>query len=101
MMQLLLFVGLMLRPVFSLTTLLLAVDWWTQTGWYLARPRSRVSEIIVRVDRKHTFVARESGTDTFVLIDAVVGRLERQLVKHKEKTRNHKHDGKSEVVTEE
>ncbi len=60
-----------------------------------------VAEIIVRVDRKHTFIAQESGADTFVLIDAVVGRLERQLVKHKEKTRNHKHDGKNEVVTEE
>ena len=54
-------------------------------------------EMIVRADRKHTFVARETGADTFVLVDTVVDRLERQLVKHKEKNRNHKHDGKGDL----
>ena len=54
------------------------------------------AEVIVRVDRKHTFVASETGPDSFVLIDVVLDRIERQLVKHKEKTRNHKHDGKPE-----
>jgi putative sigma-54 modulation protein len=51
------------------------------------------AEIIVRADRKHTFVASEAGPDTFALIDIVVDKLERQLTKHKEKNRNHKHDG--------
>lgn len=58
------------------------------------------AEIIVRADRKHTFVARETGADTFVLIDLVVEKIERQLIKHKEKNRNHKHDGKSEITSE-
>lgn len=56
--------------------------------------------VIVRADRKHTFIASESGPDTFALIDVVVERLERQLRKHKEKNRNHKHDGRVEVQTE-
>lgn len=58
------------------------------------------AEMIVRADRKHTFVARETGADTFALIDVVVDRLERQLVKHKEKNRNHKHDGKNDIARE-
>lgn len=58
------------------------------------------AEMIVRTDRKHTFVARETGPDTFVLIDLVVEKIERQLTKHKEKNRNHKHDGKSGLVAE-
>ena len=54
------------------------------------------AEMIVRADRKHTFVARETGPDTFVLIDMVIEKLERQLIRHKEKNRNRKHDGKSD-----
>jgi len=57
-------------------------------------------DMIVRADRKHTFVASETGPDTFVIIDTVVDKLERQLRRHKEKNRNHKHDGKQEVVPE-
>lgn len=57
-------------------------------------------EMIVRADRKHTFVARETGPDTFVLIDVVIGRLERQLTKHKEKSRSRKHDGKNNLTDE-
>ena len=48
------------------------------------------AEMIVRADHKHTFVARETGPDTFALIDLVVEKLERQLTKHKEKNRNRK-----------
>lgn len=47
-------------------------------------------EIIVRVDRKHTFVASLTGPDTFTLIDAVTDKLERQLRTYKGKNRNHK-----------
>ena len=54
------------------------------------------AEMIVRADRKHTFVASETGPDTFALIDLVIEKIERQLIKHKERNRNHKHDGKSE-----
>lgn len=53
------------------------------------------AEIIVRADHKHTFVASETGPDTYALVDAIVDKLERQLRKHKEMLRNHKHDGPS------
>ena len=48
------------------------------------------AEIIVRADHKQTFLAKETGPDTFALIDLIVDKLERQLTKHKEKQRNHK-----------
>lgn len=54
------------------------------------------AEMIVRVDRKQTFVASDSGPDTFALIDLITDKLERQLTKHKEKNRNHKHDGRTD-----
>ena len=54
-------------------------------------------EMIVRAGSKHTFVASETGPDTFTLIDVVTEKLERQLLKLKEKNRNHKHDGKPEA----
>ena len=54
------------------------------------------AEMIVRADHKHTFVARETGPDTFALIDLLAEKLERQLIKLKEKRRIHKHDGKGE-----
>src|SRR3989304_3948134 len=47
-------------------------------------------EMIVRADRKHTFVSRGTGPDTFALVDEIVVKLERQLTKHKEKNRNRK-----------
>lgn len=52
------------------------------------------AEMIVRADMKHTFVAKDSGADAAALIDQLSDKLERQLKKHKEKTRDHKHDGK-------
>ncbi|MEK6675961.1 MAG: ribosome-associated translation inhibitor RaiA [Planctomycetota bacterium] len=57
-------------------------------------------EMIVHADRKHTFVASGTGPDTFALVDEIVEKLERQLKKHKEKTRIHKHDGSQELVDE-
>ena len=56
------------------------------------------AEMIVRAGRKHTFVASETGPDTFALIDQVTEKLERQLTRHKEKNRIHKHDGKNELT---
>lgn len=58
------------------------------------------AEMIVRADRKHTFVASDTGPDTFALIDMLVDKLERQLKRHKEKNRNHKHDSKGETTSE-
>ena len=54
-------------------------------------------EMIAHADRKQTFVASEAGTDTFAIVDSLLDKLERQLIKHKEKNRNHKHDGKSNL----
>lgn len=54
------------------------------------------AEMIVRAGHKHTFVASETGPDTFALVDLVVDKIERQLIRHKERERNHKHDGKTE-----
>ena len=56
------------------------------------------AEMIVRVDHKHTFVASETGPDTFALIDLIIDKLERQLTKHKEKKRNHKHDSRPDYT---
>ena len=58
------------------------------------------AELIVRADRKHTFVASETGPDTMTVVDLIVDKMERQLRRHKEKNRNHKHDGKNEAPTE-
>lgn len=52
------------------------------------------AEIIVRTDRKHTLIASETGPDPIVLVDVISDKMERQLRRHKEKLRNHKHDGK-------
>lgn len=46
--------------------------------------------MVARTDRKHTFVASETGPDTFALIDLVTEKLERQLKRHKEKSRSYK-----------
>ena len=48
-------------------------------------------EIIVSVDRANPFLARESGPDTFALIDTLTDKLGRQLRRHKERLRNRKH----------
>ena len=49
-----------------------------------------MAELIVRADHKHTFVASDTGPDTFKLIDNITDKLERQLKKLKEKRRNQK-----------
>ncbi len=56
------------------------------------------AEMIVRADRKHTFIASETGPDSFALVDLMVDKLQHQLTKHKEKNRNHKHDGKPDII---
>ncbi len=49
-------------------------------------------EAIIRAGHKHTFVASDTGPDTFALIDLVADKLERQLTKAKGKNRNRKHE---------
>lgn len=55
------------------------------------------AEMIVRAGKKHTFVASETGPDTFVIIDRIIDKLERQLTKHKEKMQEHRYDGKNQI----
>jgi len=52
-------------------------------------------EMIVRAAGAQTFVAKEVGPDAHSCIDLLVDKLERQLTKHKEKLRSHRHPGHS------
>jgi putative sigma-54 modulation protein len=49
------------------------------------------AEMIVHADRTDPFVAAEQRDDLYAAIDVVVDKVERQLVRHKEKLRNRKH----------
>ena len=48
-------------------------------------------EIIVKPDRHESFVGRDSGPDIQACVDVILDKLERQITRHKEKVRNHKH----------
>lgn len=48
-------------------------------------------EIIVRVDRADPFIAQESGPHARALIDELTDKLGRQLRRHNEKQRDHRH----------
>jgi len=52
-------------------------------------------EMIVKVDGSENFVACDAYGDFFVGTDVVVGKLERQISKHKGKFRNRKHLAKN------
>ncbi|NOS99866.1 MAG: ribosome-associated translation inhibitor RaiA [Phycisphaerales bacterium] len=51
-------------------------------------------ELIVRAGARSDFVAKEVGTDGMALVDLTIDKLERQLTKHKEKSRNRMHTGR-------
>ena len=57
-------------------------------------------EMIVNAGSRHTFISREVGPDAVRLIDQAVDKLERQLTKHKEKSRNRMHLSKKPPPTE-
>lgn len=50
-----------------------------------------VVEMIVNAGSRHTFIGRGVGPDSLALVDLAVDKLERQLTKHKEKSRNRMH----------
>ena len=52
-------------------------------------------EIIVKPDHHESFVGRGCGPDVQACIDLSMDKLERQITKHKEKVRNHKHQADS------
>ncbi len=47
-------------------------------------------EIIVKVDHADPFIVNESGEDLYACIDMAVEKIERQLTRFKEKSRNRK-----------
>ncbi|OQA02225.1 MAG: Ribosome hibernation promoting factor [Planctomycetes bacterium ADurb.Bin401] len=49
------------------------------------------AELIVRAKRSHTFVAKSDGQDLYACVDDAVKKMERQLVKQKQKERDNKH----------
>ena len=50
-------------------------------------------EMVVAVEHLHELVGRAEGPDLRAAIDETVDRLERQLVEHKDRTRNRKGRG--------
>lgn len=58
------------------------------------------AEVIVKADGSHEFIAKEAGPDAFALIDVIVDKVERQLRKHKGKSRDHRHPGGKEPLEE-
>ena len=58
-------------------------------------------EIVVRADHKNTVVAQVDAGDFYEAVDLVVSKLERQLIKHKEKYRNRKHPARTGQKPEE
>ena len=49
------------------------------------------AEVIVKLDGYESIIGRDSGTDIKACIDVILAKLERQITRHKEKIRNHKH----------
>ena len=48
-------------------------------------------EMIVHADRTDPFIATEEQDDIFAAVDLVADKVERQLLRHKERHRNRKH----------
>jgi putative sigma-54 modulation protein len=48
-------------------------------------------ELIVNADNTQPFVVRESGQDMYACLDIALDKCERQLTRHKEKSRDRKH----------
>lgn len=48
-------------------------------------------EVLVNIEPKNTVVGRDSGADAYAATDTVFDKLERQLTRHKDKYKDHKH----------
>jgi putative sigma-54 modulation protein len=47
-------------------------------------------DLIIKADNRPPFVVHHSGEDLYACVDFAIDKSERQLTKHKEKSRNHK-----------
>ena len=66
-----------------------------------AEGQSHKVEIIVRADNHQPFVVHHSGSDAYACLDTAVDKIERQLTKFKEKSRNRKRRiGTAEVTAD-
>jgi len=58
-------------------------------------------DIIIKADNHQRFVANNIDEDAYACFDTALDKVERQLVKHKEKVRNHKgRQGAAEAAVE-
>jgi putative sigma-54 modulation protein len=47
-------------------------------------------EVIIKADNSHPFIVHHSAEDMYACVDFAIDKCERQLTKHKEKSRNRK-----------
>ncbi len=62
-----------------------------------SQPGSPSVEVIARGEHSKVFVVTESGGDAYRCIDVAVRKLERQLRRKKERERDNKHTGATEI----
>ena len=56
----------------------------------LKNEHSKMVEFLVSAEHKHDFVAREHNDDILTAVDLVMGKLEGQLRRYKEKVQDHR-----------
>ena len=52
--------------------------------------QTSIVEIIIRADNHQPFVVKQSNEDAYACLDGAVDKIERQLTRHKEKSRSRK-----------
>lgn len=58
-------------------------------------------DLIIKADNRPPFVVHQAGEDLYACVDLAVDKSERQLTRHKEKSRNHKgRTGAAEATVE-
>jgi len=54
-------------------------------------------EVIAKGEHNKLFIVTETGNDAYKCIDVATHKLERQIRRQKERERNHKHTGATEI----
>ena len=55
------------------------------------KPDDNFVEFLVKAEHKHDFVASDHHKDLFTAVDMVLGKLEGQIRKYKDKVQDHRH----------